>query len=106
IKKLSQELKVAEDLATSIAQKNVRERMAELILMLKESYGKPSSKGTLIDLQLTREEMAEMIGATLETAIRLISEFRKEKIIEIENRKIRILNVKMLVDLAGLDLYS
>ncbi|MBI4374534.1 MAG: Crp/Fnr family transcriptional regulator, partial [Deltaproteobacteria bacterium] len=77
IKKMAKDLRVAEDLATSIAQKSVRERMAELILMLKKSYGKQTKKGFLIDIHLSREELAEMIGVTQETAIRLLSEFKK-----------------------------
>ncbi|QQR81354.1 MAG: Crp/Fnr family transcriptional regulator [Deltaproteobacteria bacterium] len=40
IQKLAQELRVAENLAATIAQKSVRERMAELLLTLKEVYGK------------------------------------------------------------------
>lgn len=102
IKKLAKELRTAEDLATSIAQKSVRERMAELLLILKESYGKPTKKGLMIDLRLTREEMAEMIGATQETAIRLISDFRKEGIIEVKDREITLLDIPALIEIANL----
>ncbi|MFO1519834.1 MAG: Crp/Fnr family transcriptional regulator [bacterium] len=104
IKKLAQELRVAEDLATSIAQRPVRERMAELLLMLKEAYGKQVKKGTLIDLKLTREEMAEMIGITQETAIRLLSEFKKDGMIEVKEREITILNPQALLETAHLEI--
>ena len=103
IKKLARELRQAEDLATSIAQKSVRERMAELLLMLKEAYGKETKQGFLIDLHLSREEMAEMIGITQETAIRLLSEFRKDKFIEVKERDITILNLPALLKTANLD---
>ena len=103
IKKLAAELRSAEDLATSIAQKSVRERMAELLLMLKETYGKPTKRGVLIDLELTREEMGEMIGMTQETAIRLLSEFKKDGFVDVQERSITILNSKALVDTARLD---
>ncbi len=96
IKKLSKELRVAEDLATSIAQRSVRERMAELLMILKDTYGKPTQRGTRIELQLSREEMAEMIGVTQETAIRLLSEFKKDQMIDVKDREITILNVKAL----------
>lgn len=104
IKKLAKELRSAEDLATSIAHKTVRERMAELLLILKESYGKPAKKGFVIDLKLTREEMADMIGVTQETAIRLVSDFRKEGIIEVKDREITLLNIPSLIDIANIDL--
>jgi len=104
IKKLAKELREAEDLATSIAHRSVRERMAELLLMLKETYGKPSKKGTIIDLQLSREEMAEMIGMTQETAIRLLSDFKKEALIDVKDREITILDPKGLVEVANIPL--
>lgn len=104
IKKLSRELRSAEDLATSIAQRSVRERMAELLLMLKETYGKPGKKGVRIDLKLSREELAEMIGITQETAIRLLSEFRQDGLIEVHERDITVLNTKGLLDTARLEI--
>ncbi len=103
IKKLAKELRTAEEMATSIAHRPVRERMAELLLMLKETYGIPTKNGTLIDLQLTREEMAEMIGVTQETAIRLLSEFRRDEMIDVKDRAITILDVKGLLDTARID---
>ena len=103
IKKLSMELRHAEELATSIAQRSVRERMAELLLMLKGAYGKPGKKGITIDLQLSREELAEMIGITQETAIRLLSEFKKDGIIEVQERNITILNPKALLETARIE---
>ncbi len=104
IKKLSKELRVAESLATSIAHRSVRERMAELLLMLKEAYGKPVKNGHRIDLQLSREEVGEMIGATQETAIRLLSEFKQDGMIEIKEREITILNSKALLETARIEI--
>lgn len=105
IKKLSAELRSAEDLATSIAQKSVRERMAELLLMLKEAYGKTAkSGGVVISLELTRQEMGEMIGVTPETAIRLLSEFKKDGFIDVDERRITITNTKKLLDTARIDI--
>ncbi len=103
IKKLSKELRQAEDLATSIAQRSVRERMAELLLMLKEAYGQPVKKGVRINLQLSREELGEMIGMTQETAIRLLSEFKQDGMIEVHEREITILNPKALLETARIE---
>ena len=104
IKKLSQELRSAEDLATSIAQKSVRERMAELLLMMKQAYGKKTKNGILIDLQLSREEIAEMIGVTQETAIRLLSEFKEDGYIDVKDRDITILNPQALIETAKIEI--
>lgn len=103
LKKLSVELRGAENLAASIAHRPVRQRMAELLLMLQETYGKPQKKGVCIHLELTREEMAEMIGVTQETAIRLLSEFKKSGYISVEERTITVLNSKSLLDAAELE---
>lgn len=103
IKKLAVELRQAEELATSIAQKSVRERMAELLLILKDSYGKPMKDGVLIELRLSRGEMAEMIGVTQETAIRLLSEFKKDGLIHVDARTITLRDIPALHKTAALD---
>lgn len=100
IQKLSKELRSAEDLATSIAQRSVRERMAELLCLLKEAYGRQGKKGVIIGLQLSREEVGEMIGITQETAIRLLSEFKKDGIIDVNEREITVLDAQGLIDIA------
>ncbi|QQR81990.1 MAG: winged helix-turn-helix domain-containing protein [Deltaproteobacteria bacterium] len=55
-------------------------------------------------LQLTREELGNMIGVTQETSIRLVSEFRQEKLIEVVGRNIKILDVDRLLDVANIDI--
>ncbi len=102
IKKLARELRQAEEWMTSIAHHSVRERMAELLLMLKEAYGKPHGNGVLIDLQLSREEIAEMIGTTQETAIRLLSDLKKEEVIAVQDRSITLLDLEALLTIANL----
>jgi CRP/FNR family transcriptional regulator len=76
--------------------------MAELLLMLKETYGKAGKKGVRIGLQLSREELAEMIGITQETAIRLLSEFKKDGMIDVQEREITILDPKGLSQTANI----
>lgn len=99
---LSNQLKEAEVKITHLAQKPVRERMAETLLFLKETYGfEPDS--TIINVQLTREEMANLVGTATETAIRLLSEFNKDKVIELIGKKISILHMKELARIANLN---
>ena len=94
---LSQLLCEAEDKMTSIAQKNVRERLAETLLELRQvfSYGEKSKENSY-PISLTREDLANIVGTATETVIRLISEFKEAKLIEVEGRKI------YLKDISGL----
>ncbi len=100
MKLISFELKKAEEKITHLAQKPVRERMAETILFLKETYGMDADQN--INVSLTREEIANLVGTATETAIRLLSEFNKEHVIELSGKKIKILNNDKLVKTANL----
>lgn len=100
MKILSDELRKAEEKITHLAQKPVRERMAETILFLKETYGTDTQEN--INVNLSREEIANIVGTATETAIRLLSEFNKENVIELTGKKIKILNVNKLVRTANL----
>ena len=102
IKMLSQELGRAERKLTDVATKSARVRMAELVLMLSRAYGKKDKKGTLLDIRLKREEIAEMIGTTQETAIRLINEFKEDGILRLEDHQIWVLDSKKLEGLTEL----
>ena len=94
---LSQLLCEAEDKMTSIAQKNVRERLAETLLELLSvfSYGE-KAKEEFHPISLTREDLANIIGTATETVIRLISDFKEEGLIEVKGRKIFLKDVQAL----------
>nr|MBP6660142.1 Crp/Fnr family transcriptional regulator [Chitinophagales bacterium] len=100
MKLLSNELKRAEEKITHLAQKPVRERVAETILFLKETYGLDTENQ--INVALSREEIANLVGTATETAIRLLSEFNKDHIIELNGKKIKILDQNKLVKTANL----
>ncbi len=95
MKILSNQLREAEVKLTHLAQKPVRERLAETLIFLKDTYGyEPDSQ--FIDVSLTREEIANLVGTATETAIRLLSELNKEEIIELVGKKIAIKDLKEL----------
>lgn len=100
MKLLSDELRNAEEKITHLAQKPVRERMAETILFLKETYGIDEDEN--INVLLSREEISNIVGTATETAIRLLSEFNKDKLIELSGKKIKIVDVAKLVKVANL----
>lgn len=97
---LSSELKLAESRIVDIAHKSVKERLAEILLLLAEKFGMKDDDVT-IDIRLTREELANMIGTATESVIRLLSELNKEHVIELEGKAIKLLNRKALIKIAG-----
>lgn len=101
IKLLSADLKVAEQKAMNLVQKQVRERIAETLLMLKEFFGQDPDTGA-INTALTRESIGNIAGTTTETAIRTLSDFQKIKVVELTGKKIKIVNVKELIKIANL----
>ena len=82
---------------TYLAQKTVRERLAEVLILLEGKLG--ADKDGFINISLTREEMANLIGTATESAIRLISEFKTDELIEVEGRKIKLLDHQKLTKL-------
>lgn len=94
------ELKDANDFITDIAQKTVRERLAEVLLLLKDNFDLDDTK--TLQISLTREELANMVGTATESVIRLLSEFKHDQLIELHGRKIRIINLPGLIRVANL----
>lgn len=95
-----QDLGVMEDRLTDATQKTIRERLAFTLLKLSDSYGVEGEKNNKIDIVLTREEIAGLVGTATETVIRLLSEFRKDGLIQFEGKKIIILDKKGIARLA------
>lgn len=86
MKTICGDLKEADDHMVDMAQKNVKQRLAETLLYLEENFGVNEDK--TLKLQLSREELAGMIGTATESCIRLLSEFNKSGIIELAGKKI------------------
>jgi len=94
------ELKDANAYITDIAQKSVRERLAEVLLLLKENFSLDIDK--TLQISLTREELANTVGTATESIIRLLSEFKQDKLIDLDGRKIKIINIPALTKVANL----
>jgi CRP-like cAMP-binding protein len=84
------ELGEANSFITDIAQKTVRERLAEILLLLVNDFGLDEEQ--FLKVSLTREELANIVGTATESVIRLLSEFKSDKLVELNGRKIKILN--------------
>lgn len=98
MQKLCDDLGILEQKLVTIAQKSVRERLAATLLMLKESYGmEGEGQSTLIDIALSREDLANIIGTATETVIRLLSEFKNQELISLQGKKIKVIDPKGLI---------
>ena len=98
---LATDLGLSEKKVASFSHDNVRARMAAIFLLLKESHGKEIEDGILLDINLSREEMASLIGIATETLIRSISEFKDENIIRLEKKMLVILDLEKLLEITS-----
>ena len=87
---------------TVMAQKSVRERSALVLLMLCDTYDTAPYKNGPIEINLTREDLANMVGTATETLIRQLHDFKEEKLVETKGRKINVINKEGLVKVANL----
>jgi CRP/FNR family transcriptional regulator, polysaccharide utilization system transcription regulator len=94
VKLTCHELAEANSYITDIAQKTVRERLAEVLIQLVKDFGLDEQK--YLRISLTREELANIVGTATESVIRLLSEFKTDRIIELNGRRIKVLDVKSL----------
>ena len=100
-------LMMAKDLAFSeiqtvnLTQKHIRGRLAESLLLLKKNYGYEEDGKTLAML-LPREDLANMSNMTTSNAIRTLSQFAQEGILNIDGRHIKILDEKTLEKISRL----
>ena len=94
------ELDESNSFLADIAQKSVRERLAEVLVILSEQF--ELDKNGVLQISLTREELANIIGTATESVIRLLSEFKDDKLIELQGRKIKIINLNGIKKTANL----
>jgi CRP/FNR family transcriptional regulator/CRP/FNR family cyclic AMP-dependent transcriptional regulator len=89
---VSRRLRDANEMASDLAFLDVGGRLARKLLDLAGSHGKRTPNGTLLDLPLTQEELANMIGVTRESVNRNLGEFRRLGLVGNQGRKFVILD--------------
>lgn len=94
LKDMAQDLKESDDIIVNMAQKSVRQRLAETLIYIYESFGVNPDK--TLSVLLSREDFANIVGTATESAIRVLSQFKKEGLISTVGKHIKI------EDLAGL----
>jgi CRP-like cAMP-binding protein len=84
----------------SLAVERVEQRIARTLLKLGENSGFDTDEGRVIELPLTRQDVADMTGTTVETAIRVMSKFRRNDLIRTRRGKVILLELEALHDIA------
>jgi len=93
---LSKRLRKANELIHSLAFFDVYGKVARMLLNLAAERGRVTEQGTVIDMRLTQQELAELAGMTRETMARTLREFQQAGCIRVESGIISILEVDML----------
>ncbi len=88
IKKLSHEFGVMVNFIATFTKKSVRERVALTLLILNENFRQNTNDDNEIQIELTREDFANIVGIAKETLVRILSEFAREGLIQKNGRKI------------------
>ncbi len=92
---LSNDLRENEKQLVKLAYNSVRKRVAEALVKLSDKYKKDDEQ--IFSMNVSREDLANIVGTATETVIRTLSDFKDEKYIEISGGKITILNYNKLV---------
>lgn len=87
---LGDRMKSSYDSLKNIALERVEARIAALLLKLANKVGVKTKEGLVIDMRLTKQDVADMVGTTVETSIRTFSKFKKHGLLSDANGKIII----------------
>jgi CRP-like cAMP-binding protein len=101
IKVIADELVSSNNRTVSLTQKHIRGRLAESLLILRDTYGYDADGKTIL-ISMSREDIANLSNMTTSNAIRTLSNLATEGIIELTGRRIRILDSNYLEHISEL----
>lgn len=90
---LGTRLREAETTILNLVTLEVDRRLAKLLLELARKHSKPGEKGLKINIRLTQQELATMIGTSRQTVTTTLQKFKSEGLIESNKRNIEIINL-------------
>jgi len=97
----SERLRQSDEVIESLLHREVSTRLATLLINLGERFGEDNSSGTILDIRLTHQELANMIASTREAVSKVMSELQRDGTIEIQNRKIVVVDREALANHAS-----
>ena len=98
---LSHEFVVLTNSLALFAQRPVRERLALQLIVVREKYKADVEPGMPVEINMSRDDLASLVGTARENVVRLLSELKEEGIVETKGRKIIVLDVKRLIKIAN-----
>ena len=101
IRYLGSRLNEAQEKAKILALDSADQRLASLLVSLAERSGVADPNGVRLSVRLTRQDMANMVGVTTETAIRIIARFKKNQLVSGTASRLVIRNLSKLKQLAS-----
>jgi len=99
MKIICQNLDQSEDFMVSLASKNIREKVAGILYFLQDKFG--LNEDNILQISLSREEIAGMIGVATENLSRAITQLKEDGVINTIGRKIAILDAAELMNIRG-----
>ena len=99
---MSNEIRTDQAMLTLLNRKNAEQRVATFLVSLSERYRSRGLSSSEFRLTMTRSEIGNYIGLTVETISRLLNRFHKNDIIKVDNKLINILDIDELSDIAEL----
>ncbi|MBS1918170.1 MAG: Crp/Fnr family transcriptional regulator [Bacteroidetes bacterium] len=100
LKTLAHEFAVLINNLTLFAQKPVRERLALQLVVLREKYKTNFQPGMPVEINMSRDDLASLVGTARENIVRMLTEFKRDGILETRGRKIIVMDVKKLIHIA------
>ena len=101
LKTLSHEFAVLANSLTLFAQKSVRERLALQLIVVREKYKVNFQPGMPVEINMSRDDLANLVGTARENVVRVLTEFKEDGIVETKGRKIIVHDVRKLIDIAN-----
>ena len=98
VRRTSARLRQAHEMLARLSTGKVESRVAAILVMLGESYGVRTDTGLEISIPLTRQDIAEMAGTTVESTIRLMSRWQKQGILQTRAKLVTLLDDDRLVE--------
>jgi CRP/FNR family transcriptional regulator, global nitrogen regulator len=86
----SERLRQSEEVIDSLLEREVSARLATLLANLGNRFGETNGSGAVLNMRLTHQDLANMIVSTREAVSKVMSEFQREGLIEVRDRRIAI----------------
>jgi CRP/FNR family transcriptional regulator len=99
---MSDEIKTDQSMIALLNHKNAEQRLATFIAILSKRYQTRNLSAVTFRLAMTRSDIGNYIGLTIETISRLLNRFNKNGLIKLDGKFIEILDIDILNDIAGL----